>query len=75
MNKDFQFKVFCLESYKSVHSLSGPEALDIFVKFDVFSYLEEFYDVLHTTGRLFMVKDIDEYINARSGEGILVSGN
>ena len=30
MNDLLKYKIFCLESYKSVHKLSGKEALRIF---------------------------------------------
>jgi hypothetical protein len=69
MNKALQYKVFCLESYKSVHNVSGSEALDIFNRYNVFTYLERFYDMLHTTGRLYIVNDIDEYIAEQKAEG------
>jgi len=62
MDKLLAFKVFCLESYKSVHGLSGPDAHDIFRKYKVFDYISSCYDVLHSTGRLYIVSDIDEYI-------------
>ena len=62
MDKLLSFKVFCLESYKSVHRLTGKAALDIFFKHGVFDYISACYDVLHSNGRLFIVSDIDEYI-------------
>ena len=65
MDKILDFKVFCLESYKSVHNLTGKNALDVFNKFNVFDYLESCYDTLHSTGRLYIVSDIDEYIACR----------
>ena len=67
MDKILSFKVFCLESYKAVHSLSGKTALDIFLKHSVFDYITSCYDVLHSNGRLFIVSDIDDYIAHREG--------
>ena len=65
MDKLLAFKVFCLESYKAVHSLTGKAALDVFLKYRVFDYLASCYDALHSTGRLYLVSDIDEYIANR----------
>ena len=65
MDKILSFKVFCLESYKAVHKLSGASAYDIFNKYKVFDYISSYYDVLHSTGRLYIVNDIDDYISNR----------
>jgi len=62
MDKILDFKVFCLESYKAVHGLTGLAAYDIFIKNKVFDYIMSYYDVLHSTGRLYIVSDIDDYI-------------
>jgi cyclopropane fatty-acyl-phospholipid synthase-like methyltransferase len=66
MDKLLAFKVFCLESYKSVHQLTGIAALDIFKKHRVFDYITSCYDVLHSNGRLYIVSDIDEYIKSNA---------
>ena len=66
MEKQLAFKVFCLESYKSVHKLSGLAALDIFKKYQVFDYITSCYDTLHSAGKLYIVSDIDDYISHRS---------
>ncbi|KRQ86454.1 hypothetical protein ABG79_01656 [Caloramator mitchellensis] len=66
MNKTLDFTVFCLESYKQVHNLTGKEALKVFDEYDIFNYIISFYDVLHSTGRDYIVKDIDQYINTRT---------
>jgi hypothetical protein len=65
MDKLLEFKVFCLESYKAVHNLSGQAAYDIFNKYRVFDYISSCFDVLHSTGRLYIVSDIDDYIAHR----------
>ena len=66
LDKLLAFKVFCLESYKAVHCLSGLQALDVFREYQVFDYIVSCYDVLHSTGRLYIVEDIDSYIAKRS---------
>ena len=66
MSKTLQFKVFCIEAYKSAHNLTGCDAVKLFKKFGVLEYLDKFYDVLHTTGRDYLIDDIDEFIKIRS---------
>ena len=65
MSKTLDFKVFCLGAYKAQHNLKGREVVDLFKKYNVFAYLETCYDVLHTTGREYLIEDIDKYIAAR----------
>ncbi|SMB80486.1 Protein of unknown function [Desulfonispora thiosulfatigenes DSM 11270] len=65
MDKNINFIVFCLESYKQAHNLTGKDALKIFNDYKVFDYIKSFYDVLHSTGQDYIVEDIDEYIKSR----------
>ncbi len=65
MNKTMDFTVFCLESYKKAHGITGYEALKVFEKYKVFDYIKSFYDVLHSTGQEYIAEDIDIYIKSR----------
>jgi len=65
MSKTLEFKVFCFEAYRAEKSMSGYETMELFIKYGVLDYLETCYDVLHTTGRAFIVEDIDIFISAR----------
>lgn len=65
MDKNLDFTVFCLESYKNAHQLTGKAALKVFNDNKVFDYIKSFYDVLHSTGQGYIVEDIDLYINSR----------
>lgn len=65
MNQNIDFTVFCLESYKHAHHLSGKAALQTFNDYKVFDYIQSFYDVLHSTGQDYIVEDIDIYIKSR----------
>ncbi|MCT4617879.1 MAG: DUF3791 domain-containing protein [Marinisporobacter sp.] len=67
MDKMIDFTVFCLESYKRAHNLTGKDALKVFDDYKVFDYIKSFYDVLHSTGQEYIVKDIDMYIHSRKG--------
>ena len=65
MSKTMAFTVFCMENYKQAKRLSGRQVDTLFSQYDVYDYLREFYDVLHTTGHQYLVRDIDLYIDAR----------
>lgn len=65
MDRTIDFEVFCLESYKQAHNLTGKEVLRVFNDNKVFDYIKSFYDVLHSTGQGYIVEDIDVYIKAR----------
>lgn len=66
MSKTLAFTVFCIESYKEHRGLSGREVDRLFKKYNVYAYLREYYDTLHTTGYQYINNDIDRFISARS---------
>jgi hypothetical protein len=65
MSKTLEFKVFCFEAYRAEKKLTGRQTMNLFAKYGVLDYLGTCYDVLHTTGRAYIVEDIDVFINAR----------
>lgn len=65
MSQTLQFKVFCVEQYKNEHNLTGAETVAKFKEYGVLDYLGSFFDVLHSTGAKYIVKDIDMFIAAR----------
>jgi hypothetical protein len=65
MDKNIDFTIFCLESYKFSHHLTGRTVLKVFNDNKVFDYIKAFYDVLHSTGQEYIMEDIDLYINSR----------
>jgi len=65
MDKILPFKTFCLENYKVFHNLSGKAALDIFIKYKLFEYINDYYDILHSFGLIYFMNDIDEFISHR----------
>ena len=62
MSDTAQFKVFCLERYKSEHKMKGSDAIQLFQKHGVLDYLGTFYDTLHTFGEQYLVQDITQFI-------------
>lgn len=65
MSKTLEFKAFCFEAYRADKKLTGRETISLFKKYGVLDYLEACFDVLHTTGRGYIVEDIDVFIEAR----------
>ncbi len=65
MSKTLEFKAFCFEAYRAEKNLTGREAMNLFKKYGVLDYLGACFDVLHTTGRAYIIEDIDIFINAR----------
>ena len=59
------FIIFCIEIFKEKKQMTGKEAHELFEKYDVFQYLENGYDILHTQGDQWIVEDIEEFIRIR----------
>lgn len=65
MSKTLAFKTFCFEAYRADKKLSGRAPMALFKKYGVLDYLDACYDVLHTTGRAYLIDDIDAFIRVR----------
>lgn len=65
MSKTLEFKAFCFEAYRADKKLTGRETMNLFKKYNVLDYLSACFDVLHTTGRAYIIEDIDTFINNR----------
>lgn len=59
------FKVFCIENYRAVEKLSAKEALLLFADYEVFSFLDETFEVLHTQDVDYILDTIATYIKKR----------
>ena len=66
MSKTLRFKAFCFEMYKAEKGMTGSMTQELFEKYKVFEYLDECYDVLHSTGHRYIINDIDLYIEAHT---------
>ncbi|GHS98806.1 hypothetical protein FACS189421_08060 [Bacteroidia bacterium] len=56
------FQVFCLEKYKNHVNIPADEVLQIFIRYDVFEYLQKVFGTLHTQGENYIVTEIETYI-------------
>lgn len=65
MDDKTNFIVYCIEEYKSSENMSGKAVIDLFNRYRVIDYIRAYYEALHTTGRQYIVDDINLYIKAR----------
>lgn len=66
MHKTLDFLVFCIEEYKNTHGFTGEYVVELFDKYQVFAYLLDCYEALHTMGTQFIVDDIDGFIGSKA---------
>ena len=69
MNKEQQdramFVSFCIEQYAKAKSMAAEDVVNLFEQYGIAEHFCEFYDVLHTQGRQWLIEEIDEYIEIR----------
>ncbi len=65
MDDRLGFLVYCIESYKNAKGLKGKEVMELFNRYRVVDYIKASYEALHTTGKEYIVDDLNIYINAR----------
>lgn len=64
MSETLEFKAFCFEAYRADKKLTGKETMSIFKKYGILEYLDTCFNVLHTTGRNYIIEDIDLFISS-----------
>jgi hypothetical protein len=65
MDEITPFIVYCIEEFKSAEKLTGRAVIELFNRHRVLDYIRSYYEALHTTGRQYIVNDINLYIKAR----------
>lgn len=65
MSETLKFKTYCIEAYKYAKGMKGREVIELFVKYGVLDYINEFFEPLHSTSISYIVDDIDIFIKAR----------
>lgn len=64
--KDITYFIsFCIEQYMKEKGINEDEVISIFSEYGVLDYLKEYFDVLHTQSRQWLVADIEGFINDR----------
>ncbi len=66
MSKELPFIIYCVEEYKHEKGMTGKEVMHLFNRYGVCEYIKQFYEALHTTGRAYLINDIDLYISSRA---------
>jgi hypothetical protein len=59
------FVSFCVEQYAKVKNMSPESVIELFEQHGITEHFCEFYDVLHTQGRLWIMEEIDKMIKDR----------
>jgi len=62
------FVSFCIEQYAKAKNIATSEVAKLFGHYGITEHFCEFYDVLHTQGRLWLIEEIDKMINERKNE-------
>lgn len=69
MDKGIQDKAmfvsFCIEQYAKEKNMSADDVASLFEQYGILEHFYEFYDVLHTHGRNWLIEEIDKMINER----------
>ena len=59
---EVMFLGFCIEIYKTEKKMNGQDAFNYLYHTGATSFIERCYEGLHTTGHLYIIDSIDEYI-------------
>jgi hypothetical protein len=62
MSKEGDFLIYCMERYRHFKGLSGAEVAKMFERYELYSYISNYFEVLHTMGDQAIVQDIDDHI-------------
>ena len=57
------FLVYVIEEYKFLENKTSREVIELFSKYNVFNYILEYYEALHTMGGRAICDDLNLLIN------------
>ena len=60
------FLIYVIEEYKYLERKTAKEVIDLFTKYNIFNYIINHYDALHTMGGIAITDDINILIKNRS---------
>jgi len=66
MSIEGKFLVYCLETYRAAKQMSGRQVFEMFKLYGVIDYVLSCYEALHTTGAVYIIEDIDLFLEART---------
>ena len=59
------FVSFAIEQYKNYKGISGEESMEILSGNGILEHLVEFYDVLHSQGSKWLMKEIEDMLEGK----------
>jgi len=59
------FTAFCIENYQLIKNKAKEEVLFLFDKYNIYDYLQEVYEPLHTQGAKYIIEEIEMYIKSQ----------
>jgi len=62
IKNEVMFLGYCVEIYKTEKGMSGQDAFNYLYRTKATDYISSSYEGLHTTGHLYIIDSIDEYI-------------
>ena len=62
MGKETTFMVYCMEIVKYAKRLSGKQVYALFDRYGLFSFIADYYELLHVHGEGYILDDIDARI-------------
>ena len=63
VSETMKFKIYCIEEYKRMHTMTAPEVVDLFEKYGIYEFLN--LPALQLQSLQNTVLDIDEFIDNR----------
>lgn len=67
-DKILMFRTFCIETYCDLNDVYHEDALILFRQYDVFEFLDDTFEVLHTQDIVYIIETIDRYIKSKRRE-------
>jgi len=68
INNEVFFLGFCVEIYKAEKKMNGQDAFNYLYRTGATNYIIDCYESLHTTGHLYVIDSIDEYIKNHNSD-------
>jgi hypothetical protein len=62
MDDRIDFITYCIEEFKENEKLTGKEAIELFNRYDIISYIKTAYEALHVMGGIAITNDIKRLI-------------
>lgn len=62
------FLAFCIEQFKQAKGMNGTDVAEKFFATGLASYLTDNFDVLHTQNHHWIIEEINEYLERRTGQ-------